>query len=78
MRGRGNVWRRTATLEQRHPRRHQRQTDWNLDALTDTELELLLPLAEKQEHEDTPVWTGEEQALLARLWAKAGTGGEVR
>lgn len=51
---------------------------WDLGALSDDELETLLPLSEKwaaaRAAGEEPAWTAAEAALLARLWAKASAG----
>jgi hypothetical protein len=48
---------------------------WNLAALSDAELEALLPLAEQQAVAEAagqePAWTPEDVGLLERLAAKA-------
>ncbi|MCC6421466.1 MAG: hypothetical protein IT429_24880 [Gemmataceae bacterium] len=76
MRGKASVWRRTGVLEAQRPRRASRQPSWDLAALSDAELEALLPLAEKQAAAEAegraPAWTRNEQDLLAGLAAKAG------
>ena len=66
---------RTAKLEAALARRPPWQvSQWNLDALSDADLEALLPLAEKRATEiltgTKPTWATEEVALLGRLWAK--------
>lgn len=72
MKGRRSVWIRTGVLEARVPHRSRWRTAWNLDALSDEDLEALLPLSEKQAAAAGEVaWTADEQALMARLWAKA-------
>ena len=73
-----NVRRRTETLEQRIPTPNRWQTAWNLDALSDEDLEALMPLAEKRAEAtpDEPEWTAEEIALMTRLWHKAQGGSE--
>jgi hypothetical protein len=73
MKGRPNLWRRTATLERRRPVVHRFRTDWNLDAFSDEDLEAMMPLAEKRAAAapGEPEWTPEEIALLTRLWHKA-------
>jgi len=75
VRGRTSVAVRAAKVEVALARRPPRRgSPWNLDALTDDELEALLPLAEKQAAGDAagtePGWTTDELALLERLWAK--------
>ncbi len=71
MKGRRSVWVRTGHLEARRPRL-ARSSALNLKALTDEELEGLLPLAEKLAAANgDPDWTPEEQALVAAVWAKA-------
>lgn len=76
MRGRPSVWARTGVLEARVPPPSRWWCDWDLDALTDDELEALMPLSEKQAAADevgrAPAWTAEELALLERLAVKAG------
>lgn len=77
MKRRPNLWSRTEVLERRRPIRSRWHTDWNLDALSDEELESLLPLSEKHaEHGDAVVWSAEEMELLERLWLKATAGTE--
>jgi hypothetical protein len=77
VRRRPNLWRRTDDLEQRRPPCSRWHTDWNLDALSDEELESLLPLSEKHAAQcDAAVWTAEEMALMERLWIKATAGTE--
>jgi hypothetical protein len=62
-------------LEAQRPRRAPQTCDWTLAALSDAELEALLPLAEKQAAAEAaggaPAWTPEDVALLERLAAKA-------
>jgi hypothetical protein len=73
-----NVWTRLGVLEERRAPFDRWRCDWNLDALSDAELEALMPLSAKQaeataaSHE--PVWTPAELALLAELGTKAGVG----
>lgn len=73
MKGRPNLWRRTATLEQHRPAPSRWQTPWNLDSFSDEDLEAMLPLAEKRAAAAPaePDWTAEEIALLTRLWHQA-------
>lgn len=76
MRGKPSVWRRTGVLEAQRPRHVPQTCGWTLAALSDAELEALLPLGEKQAAAEAagraPAWTSEESALLERLAAKAG------
>lgn len=75
---RRHVWTRVGVLEDRQPPADRWRCAWNLEALTDDELEALMLLSAKHEaaiaagHE--PVWTPAERALLAELGAKAGAG----
>ena len=75
MRGRRSVVSRLGVLEASLTVRSRRHF-WNLAALTDEELEALIPLSEKRDTAAAAgipaVWTGEELALLERLGAKAG------
>jgi hypothetical protein len=70
------VWTRIGVLEERRGPSDRWRCAWNLDALSDEELEMLMPLSAKQAaasaagHE--PAWTPAERALLAELGAKAG------
>ncbi len=81
MRGRPSVFARAGRLEAARARRPvRRPSSWNLDVLTDDELEALLPLAEQQAAAAAegrePAWTTAEAALLERLWAtQAGNTG---
>ncbi len=75
MRGKPSLTVRAGRLEALRPRRLPRKEPrWNLEALSDEDLEALLPLAEKRAAVDAvgtePTWTAEEAALLERLWAK--------
>lgn len=74
--GRRSIWARTSLLEARVPPRSRWRCDWDFDALTDDELEALMPLSEKQaaaEEAGIPAaWTPAELVLLERLGAKAG------
>jgi len=60
-----------AALARRPPRKPRR---WDLDALSDDDLEALLPLAEQQAAAEAagtaPAWTPEDVTLMERLWAK--------
>ncbi len=75
MRGKASLTLRAGRLEALRPRRPSRtEPRWNLDALSDEDLEALLPLAEKRAAGEAvgaePAWAAEEVALLGRLWAK--------
>ena len=43
MRRKPNLWSRTEGLEQRRPKSERWRTAWDLDALSDADLEALLP-----------------------------------
>lgn len=72
------IWTRVGVLEDHQPPADRWRCDWNLDALSDAELEALMPLSAKQAtanaagHE--PAWTPAERTLLAELATKAGVG----
>lgn len=80
MRGKLSVLLRTGKLEAALARRPaRRRSRWNLAALSDAELEALLPLSEKQVAAEAggtePEWIPDEISLMERLWAKqAGAG----
>lgn len=80
MKGRPSVFVRAGRVEATLATRPKSKPDrgWNLDALTDGELEALLPLSEKwaaaRAAGEEPAWTAEEAALLGQLWAKASAG----
>jgi hypothetical protein len=63
-------------LEAARPLHASRQPSWDLAALSDAELEALLPLAEKQAAAEAagraPAWTCDEREILERLATKAG------
>ena len=75
MRGTASLTLRAGRLESALARRTVRRVSpWNLDALSDADLEALLPLAEKQAAADAAGtglhWTAKERLQLEALWAK--------
>ncbi len=79
MRGKPSLTLRAGRLEAALARRPvRRDSPWNLGALSDADLEALLPLAEEQAAATAagtePAWTTEDVALMERLWAEQAGG----